>query len=55
MLLIGNGRVITRDPERPYLERGAVVTDGAKIAAVGEYDALKRHIRTPGLWTRKAG
>ena len=42
MLLIGNGRVITRDPERPYLENGAVVTDGAKIAAVGEYDVLKK-------------
>ena len=41
MLLIGNGRVITRDPERPYVENGAVVTDGAKIAAVGEYEALK--------------
>ena len=41
MLLIGNGRVITRDPEKPYVENGAVVTDGAKIAAAGEYEALK--------------
>ena len=42
MLLIGNGRVITRDPENPYLQNGAVVTEGAKIAAVGDCDALKK-------------
>ena len=42
MLLIGNGRVITRDPERPYLENGAVVTEGAKIVAVGEESELKK-------------
>ena len=42
MLLIGNGRVITRDPERPYLENGAVVTDGPKIIAVGEEKQLKK-------------
>ena len=42
MLLIGNGRVITRDPENPYLENGAVVTEGAAIAAVGEESALKK-------------
>ena len=34
MLLIGNGQVITRDPERPYLKNGAVVTEGAQIVAV---------------------
>ena len=28
MLLIGNGRVITRDQENPYLEDGAVVVVG---------------------------
>ena len=31
MLLIGNGRVITRDQENPYLEDGAVVISGEKI------------------------
>ena len=41
MLLIGNGRVITRDPERPYLEKGAVVTEGGKIAAVGDEKTLR--------------
>lgn len=42
MLLIGNGQVITRDPEQPYLKNGAVVTDGARIAAVGDEETLKK-------------
>ena len=42
MLLIGNGQVITRDPEKPYLKNGAVVTDGARIAAVGDEETLKK-------------
>ena len=42
MYLIGNGQVITRDPENPYLRDGAVVTEGSKILAVGEWDTLKR-------------
>ena len=28
MLFIGNGKVITRDAEHPYFEKGAVVCDG---------------------------
>ena len=35
MYLIANGRVITRDPQNPYIENGGVVTDGPKILAVG--------------------
>ena len=42
MYLIGNGQVITRDPKNPYLRDGAVVTEGSKILAVGEWDTLKR-------------
>ncbi len=41
MLLIGNGKVITRDKENPYLERGAVVTDGEDIKEVGTLEAMK--------------
>ncbi|HWS42195.1 MAG TPA: putative aminohydrolase SsnA [Pseudoflavonifractor sp.] len=41
MLLIGNGRLITRDPKLPYLESGAVVIDGEAIKEVGDYAALK--------------
>ena len=41
MYLIGNGRLFTRDPQRPYIPDGAVVTDGAVIAAVGATAELK--------------
>ena len=35
MLLVTNGRVITRDAGNAYLENGAVAIDGEKIAEVG--------------------
>ncbi len=35
MLLIHHGRVCTRDPENPWIEDGAVVTEGDTILAVG--------------------
>jgi putative selenium metabolism protein SsnA len=41
MLVIGNGKVITRDSECPYLENGAVAMDGAKIVEVGPTQALR--------------
>lgn len=40
MLLIGNGKLITRDPALPYLEDGAVVADGPVIQEVGDRAAL---------------
>ena len=41
MLLIGNGRLMTRDPEHPYLKDGAVVTDGEVIKEVGSTAEMK--------------
>ena len=41
MLLIGNGRVLTRDPGRPYLPDGAVLIDGDRILAVGACRELR--------------
>ena len=35
MLLVGNGRLITRSEELPYLEDGAVVLDGEVVKEVG--------------------
>lgn len=35
MYLVLNGKLITRDPEMPYLPDGAVLIDGTKIRAVG--------------------
>ncbi len=42
MILLANGRLITRDPDGTgYLPDGGVVTDGGKIVEVGETAALK--------------
>ena len=41
MLLIGNGQLITRDREFPYLKDGAVVIDGEVIKAVGSFADMK--------------
>lgn len=42
MLLLGNGKLITRDPAAPYYEDGAVVMDGEVIKAVGDFASLRR-------------
>lgn len=42
MLIIGNGRVITRDLESPFLENGAVVMDGDTIVKVGEVSEMRK-------------
>ena len=41
MLLIGNGRVVTRDPEMPMIEDGAVLCEGGLIKEVGKLSELK--------------
>lgn len=41
MLLLGNGRVITRDSALPYLEDGAVAIDGQEILEVGSLAQLR--------------
>jgi putative selenium metabolism protein SsnA len=40
-LLIGNGRLITRDKENPYIEKGAVLIVGCHIKEVGQDLVLK--------------
>ena len=42
MLILGNGRVVTRNPECPYMEEGAVAIDGKVICKVGPTDELKK-------------
>ena len=42
MLLIGNGRLITRSEACPYLENGAVAIDGEVIRQVGTLDELRK-------------
>ncbi len=41
MLILGNGRVITRDKANPYIEKGAVAIEGNIIKMVGGLDAVK--------------
>ena len=41
MLLIGNGKLITRDPALPYLADGAVAVEGEIIKEVGKLADLK--------------
>ena len=41
MIIIGNGRVITRDSENPLIEGGAVLVDGTTILKVGKLEELK--------------
>ena len=41
MLLIGNGRVLTRDPAMPYLPDGGVVLEGETVREVGPLTALR--------------
>ena len=45
MLLIGNGRVLTRDKEKLFLEDGAVAVEGELIKEVGSLSALKEKYR----------
>ena len=55
MLLIGNGRMITRDAKAPFIENGAVVTEGPKIIETGDYTVLKKKYPDAELIDAKGG
>ena len=42
MLVIGNGRMITRDASKAFIENGAVAMDGNTIKMVGVTDEVKK-------------
>lgn len=42
MLIIGNGRMITRNPENPYYEDGAVAMDGGVIIRAGSEEEIRK-------------
>ena len=41
MLVIGNGKVITRTTSKPFIENGAVAVDGSKIIEEGDFSTIK--------------
>ena len=55
MLLIGNGRLLTRDKARPYFENGAVATEDNKILEVGDFDALREKYREADFLDARGG
>ncbi len=55
MLIIGNGRMVTRDEETPFYENGAVAVDADRIVRTGETEELKAGYPKRSLSTRKAG
>lgn len=42
MLIIGNGRLVTRDAGQPFFENGAVAIDGTTIKKVGTLEEIKK-------------
>ncbi len=55
MLLVANGKMITRDPDHMFYEDGAVVIDGKKIKAVGERAKLQAEYPDAELIDAKGG
>ncbi|MDR2403093.1 MAG: putative aminohydrolase SsnA [Spirochaetaceae bacterium] len=45
MILIGNGTIVTRDPLRPFIDRGAVALEGNLIRDLGPGAELKKKYR----------
>lgn len=46
MILIGNGRLITRDEKNTYLENGCVAVEGNEIVNVASTEEMKNNIPT---------
>ncbi len=55
MLVIGNGRLFTRDENLPYIENGAVAADGTKIAAAGTTESIRNTYKDAEFIDAKGG
>ncbi|OTN89966.1 chlorohydrolase/aminohydrolase [Enterococcus sp. 7E2_DIV0204] len=55
MLLIGNGRLITRDKEGTFFENGCVAIEGQKIKAVGATTGLRKEFPKAEFIDAKGG
>ncbi|MDD3418125.1 MAG: chlorohydrolase, partial [Eubacteriales bacterium] len=40
-MIIGNGRLVTNDPDHPYFENGAIRVVDELVDAVGDFEELK--------------
>ena len=55
MYLLTNGRLITRDPDHPYFDKGGVVFEGSSIVEVGEEVALRKKYPQAEIIDAKGG
>lgn len=55
MLIIGNGRVVTRDPENPFIENGAVAIEGNTIKKVGSLKEIRETFKEAEFIDGKGG
>lgn len=55
MLIIGNGRLVTRDAENPFIENGAVVLEDTLIKKVGTTDEIKKEFPDAEFIDAKGG
>ena len=46
MLIIGNGKTITRDANLPFIEDGAVAIEGTRIKEIGATKDMKEKYLT---------
>lgn len=55
MLIIGNGRIITRDESSPFLEAGAVILDGPVIRDIGPEQLMRERYPQADLIDARGG
>ncbi len=53
--MVGNGRLVTRDTEKPYFENGAVLIDDGMIIAVGDTQMLRANYQNVPFVDAKNG
>lgn len=55
MLIIGNGVVVTRDTDNPFIKNGSVVCDGDEIIEIGDFNDLRKKYKDAEFVDAKGG
>ena len=55
MLIIGNGRLVTRDASQPFFENGAVAVEGTEIKRAGTLEEIKKEFPDAEFVDAKGG